>query len=77
MIATKLKRNEMSTVRRLDKLWHIHTIENHTALTTEPSITHQHDVEEVTEECIQCLGSHLHSSKIGKTIALLYMKRVI
>lgn len=62
----------MSTVRRLDKLWHIHIMEqHHTAVATEPSITHQHDVEDVMEECIQCLRFHLYSSKTGKTTALL------
>ena len=70
-IAKKLKTNEMSSVQRLDKLWHIHIMEHHTAVATEPSITHQHDVEEVIEECIQCLRFHLYSSKIGKTTALL------
>ena len=50
-----LKINEVSTVRKLDKLWHTHTMEHCTAVATELSITRQQDVEEVTEECIQCL----------------------
>lgn len=70
IIAKKLKTNEMSIFRR-EINWRIHIMERHTAAVTVPSITHQHDTDEVIEKCMQCLRVHLPSSNIGKIIALL------